>query len=65
MNTTLSELRSDQDSIYEDEPEDPSSLPSNTAVLWEAVTQLDNKLLNNSIQVRPIGDLFLRSCERK
>ncbi|XP_024152731.2 multimerin-2 isoform X1 [Oryzias melastigma] len=56
MNTTLSELRSDQDSIYEDEPEDPSSLPSNTAVLWEAVTQLDNKLLNNSIQVDRLLD---------
>lgn len=63
MNTTLAELKPDQDSIHEDEPEDPPSLPSNTTVLWDAVTQLDNKLLNNANKVRPVKNLFLSSSE--
>uniref|UniRef100_A0A8C7XNN6 C1q domain-containing protein n=1 Tax=Oryzias sinensis TaxID=183150 RepID=A0A8C7XNN6_9TELE len=63
MNTTLAELKPDQDSIHEDEPEDPPSLPSNTAVLWDAVTQLDNKLLNNANKVRPIKNLFLKNLK--
>uniref|UniRef100_A0A3P9ITU1 EMI domain-containing protein n=1 Tax=Oryzias latipes TaxID=8090 RepID=A0A3P9ITU1_ORYLA len=62
MNTTLAELKPDQDSIHEDEPEDPPSLPSNTTVLWDAVTQLDNKLLNNANKVdRLLDDMEVTS----
>lgn len=50
MNTSLSGLRSDQELDAEEEPPPPSD----TASLWEAITRLDNMVVNNNVKVRPI-----------
>ncbi|XP_051232746.1 multimerin-2a [Dicentrarchus labrax] len=61
MNTTLAELKLDQDQLIEDELEDhlatpspplPHPLqPSDNSALWEAIKRLDNMVVNNTVKV--------------
>uniref|UniRef100_UPI0037E820CC multimerin-2a n=1 Tax=Semicossyphus pulcher TaxID=241346 RepID=UPI0037E820CC len=62
MNTTLAELKLDQDQIedqLEDQLEDhllppfrpPLQPPSDTSVLWKAIERLDNMVVNNTVKV--------------
>lgn len=59
MNTTLTELKLDQDQFPDQKLEDelPSTAPphpeppSDTVALWEAITHLDNMVVNNTIKV--------------
>lgn len=61
MNATLTELKLDQDQNPDQKPEDqlPSTpllqpdAPSETVALWEAVTRLDNMVVNNTMKVGP------------
>lgn len=59
MNTTLTQLKSDQDQITEEAldhhltpPPIQPPPPSDTAALWEAVTRLDYMVVNNTVKVR-------------
>ncbi|XP_035519035.1 multimerin-2a [Morone saxatilis] len=60
MNTSLAELKLDQDQTIEDELEDhlatPSPpphppQPSDNSALWEAIKRLDNMVVNNTVKV--------------
>ncbi|XP_041865680.1 multimerin-2a isoform X2 [Melanotaenia boesemani] len=57
MNATLTELKLDQEQLHEDEPENhlptppPPLHPSETTALWEAITRLDNMVVNNTVKV--------------
>nr|XP_019966271.1 PREDICTED: multimerin-2-like [Paralichthys olivaceus] len=62
MNTTLSELKVDQDQITETPPDDrlprsslpPHQLPpqpSGSSSLWDAIERLDNMVVNNTVKV--------------
>ncbi|KAM9364929.1 multimerin-2a [Pholidichthys leucotaenia] len=56
VNTTLTELRLDQDQQegQQEEPSAPSAPPpplSDTSALWEAVERLDNKVVTNMVTV--------------
>ncbi|XP_070697428.1 multimerin-2a isoform X2 [Pempheris klunzingeri] len=61
MNTTLAELKLDQDQTTEDELEDhlpPPTLPpthllqpSDTSALWEAIERLDGTVVNNTVKL--------------
>lgn len=64
MNTTLAELKldQDQDQTAQDQLEDhlpPPSLlpphppqPSDTSALWEAIERLDDMVVNNTVKVK-------------
>ncbi|XP_047207600.1 multimerin-2a isoform X1 [Girardinichthys multiradiatus] len=53
LNPTLAGKRLDQDQIPEDPPEIQLSLrhPTDNTALWEAITQLDNMVVNNTAKV--------------
>ncbi|CAJ1066870.1 multimerin-2a isoform X1 [Xyrichtys novacula] len=61
MNSTLAELKLDQDQTAQDRPQVDSGPPpvpfspllqtSETSALWEAIERLDNRVVNNTVKV--------------
>jgi len=54
VNATLAELKLNQDEIRDEELDDQPLPPSDVAAVWEAITRLDNMVVNNTVKVRPI-----------
>lgn len=51
MNSSLLNLKLDQDQMWEDLQRFVSPPPVNPLALWEAITRLDNKVVNNTVKV--------------